>query len=142
MTGAESLIRTLIVSGVEVCFANPGTTELQMVIALDRLDVVDVIFANRVYKILYGELRATGAEPGRASETPSLTSAVLTLTGWRSPGAWAWKRFVWRRWRLLPTRSALPADAEDPSSSSSGFRIGTRSFDLLQTSAVQSIGSG
>jgi acetolactate synthase-1/2/3 large subunit len=38
MTGAESLIRTLIASGVEVCFANPGTTELQLVIALDKVD--------------------------------------------------------------------------------------------------------
>ena len=28
MTGAESLIHTLIASGVEVCFANPGTTEM------------------------------------------------------------------------------------------------------------------
>ena len=37
--------------------------------AREKLDVVNVIFANRVYKILYGELRATGVEPGRASDT-------------------------------------------------------------------------
>src|SRR4030042_2489385 len=37
--------------------------------AREKLDVVDVVFANRVYKILYGELRATGATPGRASDT-------------------------------------------------------------------------
>ncbi|PIX21246.1 MAG: hypothetical protein COZ69_15820, partial [Deltaproteobacteria bacterium CG_4_8_14_3_um_filter_45_9] len=43
MTGAESLIRTLVVSGVEVCFANPGTTELQLVIALDRLETMRCI---------------------------------------------------------------------------------------------------
>jgi acetolactate synthase-1/2/3 large subunit len=35
--------------------------------ARERLDVVNVIFANRVYKILHGELLAVGAQPGRAS---------------------------------------------------------------------------
>jgi acetolactate synthase-1/2/3 large subunit len=35
VTGAEALIRTLIDAGLEVCFANPGTTEMPMVRALD-----------------------------------------------------------------------------------------------------------
>jgi len=35
--------------------------------ARENLDVVNVVFANRVYKILFGELRSTGAEPGVAS---------------------------------------------------------------------------
>lgn len=35
--------------------------------AREKLDVVNVVFANRVYKILYGELSAAGMEPGRAS---------------------------------------------------------------------------
>ena len=82
--------------------------------AREKLDVVNVVFANRVYKILYGELRAGGATPGRASDNffdlgrPDLDWVGLAR-------AWAWKRFVWRRWRALPTRSALPAAAEDPS---------------------------
>jgi acetolactate synthase-1/2/3 large subunit len=37
--------------------------------AREKLDVVNVVFANRVYKILYGELRAWGAVPGPASDT-------------------------------------------------------------------------
>jgi acetolactate synthase-1/2/3 large subunit len=37
--------------------------------AREKLDVVNIVFANRVYKILFGELRSTGAEPGRASNT-------------------------------------------------------------------------
>jgi acetolactate synthase-1/2/3 large subunit len=37
--------------------------------AREKLDVVNVVFANRVYKILFGELRATGAEPGAASNS-------------------------------------------------------------------------
>ncbi|MEV4629874.1 acetolactate synthase large subunit [Micromonospora sp. NPDC049523] len=35
MNGAESLLRTLADAGVEVCFSNPGTTELHLVGALD-----------------------------------------------------------------------------------------------------------
>jgi acetolactate synthase-1/2/3 large subunit len=35
MNGAQSLIRTLVDAGVEVCFANPGTSEMHFVAALD-----------------------------------------------------------------------------------------------------------
>ena len=36
MNGAESVVRSLHGAGVEVCFANPGTSEMQFVDALDR----------------------------------------------------------------------------------------------------------
>jgi acetolactate synthase-1/2/3 large subunit len=38
MTGAECLLRTLLNNGVEVCFMNPGTSEMQFVAALDRVN--------------------------------------------------------------------------------------------------------
>jgi acetolactate synthase-1/2/3 large subunit len=38
MNGAESLVRTLVVNGVEVCFTNPGTSEMHFVAALDRVE--------------------------------------------------------------------------------------------------------
>jgi hypothetical protein len=37
VTGAESMIRTLIDGGLDVCFANPGTTEMPIVRALDEV---------------------------------------------------------------------------------------------------------
>lgn len=37
MNGAESLVRTLIGSSVDVCFANPGTSEMHFVAALDHV---------------------------------------------------------------------------------------------------------
>ncbi|MFE7159529.1 acetolactate synthase large subunit [Streptomyces sp. NPDC057636] len=37
MNGAQSLIRTLVRTGVEVCFANPGTSEMHFVAALDSV---------------------------------------------------------------------------------------------------------
>jgi acetolactate synthase-1/2/3 large subunit len=36
MNGAESLVETLVDGGVEVCFTNPGTSEMHFVAALDR----------------------------------------------------------------------------------------------------------
>jgi acetolactate synthase-1/2/3 large subunit len=38
VNGAESLLRTLVTSGVEVCFANPGTSEMHFVSAVDRVE--------------------------------------------------------------------------------------------------------
>ncbi len=37
MNGAESLVRTLIDSGIDVCFSNPGTSEMHFVAALDKV---------------------------------------------------------------------------------------------------------
>ncbi|MBL0158601.1 MAG: acetolactate synthase large subunit [Bryobacterales bacterium] len=37
MNGAEVLLRTLIANGVDTCFMNPGTSEMQFVAALDRV---------------------------------------------------------------------------------------------------------
>ena len=36
MNGAESLINALAAHGVDACFANPGTSEMQLVAALDK----------------------------------------------------------------------------------------------------------
>src|SRR5215204_3966764 len=40
MTGAESVLRTLSAAGVRACFANPGTSEMHLVAALDRVPEV------------------------------------------------------------------------------------------------------
>ncbi|MDX1734134.1 MAG: acetolactate synthase large subunit, partial [Halioglobus sp.] len=38
MNGAESLLTTLIDNGIEVCFTNPGTSEMHFVAALDEVE--------------------------------------------------------------------------------------------------------
>ena len=40
MTGAEAILETAAAAGVEVCFANPGTTEMALVKALDAVPAV------------------------------------------------------------------------------------------------------
>jgi thiamine pyrophosphate-dependent acetolactate synthase large subunit-like protein len=38
MNGAESLLTTLLANKVDVCFANPGTSEMHFVAALDSVE--------------------------------------------------------------------------------------------------------
>src|SRR4030095_14244141 len=37
MNGAESLVKTLLACGIDTCFANPGTSEMHFVAALDHV---------------------------------------------------------------------------------------------------------
>ncbi len=45
LNGAESLVATLAASGVGLCFANPGTSEMHFVAALDRVPGVRCVLA-------------------------------------------------------------------------------------------------
>ncbi|MEM9141076.1 MAG: acetolactate synthase large subunit, partial [Pseudomonadota bacterium] len=45
MNGAESLVRTLLASKVDVCFTNPGTSEMHFVAALDHVPGMRCVLA-------------------------------------------------------------------------------------------------
>lgn len=68
MNGAHALISTLTAAGVDVCFANPGTSEMHFVAALD-----DVTQMRGVLALFEGV--ATGAADGygRMAGTPAAT---------------------------------------------------------------------
>ena len=68
MNGAESLVRSLIASGVDTCFTNPGTSEMHFVAALDHVPGMRSVLA------LF-EGVATGAADGywRMSGKPACT---------------------------------------------------------------------
>ena len=72
MNGAESLVRTLVAGGVEVCFTNPGTSEMHFVAALDRVD------GMRCVLCLF-EGGATGAADGYARMADKPASTLLHL---------------------------------------------------------------
>lgn len=46
MNGSVSLIKTLVNSGVEVCFTNPGTSEMHFVAALDEVESMVSVFGK------------------------------------------------------------------------------------------------
>lgn len=68
MNGAESLVRTLVASGVEMCFANPGTSEMHFVAALDHVPGIRCALG-------LAEGVVTGAADGyaRLAEKPAAT---------------------------------------------------------------------
>ena len=72
MNGAQSLIRTLVDAGVDVCFMNPGTSEMHFVAALD-----DVPAMRGVLALFEGV--ATGAADGYARMAGKPASTLLHL---------------------------------------------------------------
>src|SRR6202046_5082840 len=72
MNGAESLVRSLAAGGVDTCFTNPGTSEMHIVAALDRL---------REMRCVLGlfEGVATGAADGYARMTGKPACTLLHL---------------------------------------------------------------
>jgi acetolactate synthase-1/2/3 large subunit len=68
MNGAESLVRTLVAGGVDTCFANPGTSEINVVEALDRITEMRCVLG-----LFEGVV--TGAADGyaRMAEKPACT---------------------------------------------------------------------
>ena len=47
ITGADVLCDTLLANGVNVCFANPGTSEMHFVAALDLKPAMRCVLAGR-----------------------------------------------------------------------------------------------
>ncbi|MDA9414154.1 decarboxylase [Bradyrhizobium sp. CCBAU 25360] len=68
MTGADLLCDTLLVNGVNVCFANPGTSEMHFVAALDRRTEMRCVLS-------LSEAVVTGAADGyaRMADKPAAT---------------------------------------------------------------------
>jgi acetolactate synthase-1/2/3 large subunit len=72
MNGAECLLRTLLANGIDVCFMNPGTSEMQFVAALDRVP------GMRAVLCLF-EGVCSGAADGYARMTGRPASTLLHL---------------------------------------------------------------
>ncbi len=72
MNGAQALIRTLVGCGVEVCFANPGTSEMHFVAALDAVPQM-----RGVLTLFEGV--ATGAADGYGRMAPAPAAVLLHL---------------------------------------------------------------
>src|SRR5260370_27814920 len=68
MNGAESLLRTLVGSGVEVCFGNPGTSEMHFVSALDRVEGMRTVLG-----LFEGAVTGMAEGYGRMAEKPAAT---------------------------------------------------------------------
>jgi acetolactate synthase I/II/III large subunit len=72
MNGAQALIRTLTESGVDVCFSNPGTSEMHFVAALDKVPEMHGV-------LCLFEGVATGAADGYGRMAARPAAALLHL---------------------------------------------------------------
>ena len=68
MNGAQSLIRTLVGGGVDVCFANPGTSEMHFVASLDAVPEMRAVLA-----LFEGVVTGAADGYGRMAERPAAT---------------------------------------------------------------------
>ncbi len=68
MNGAENLLRTAARAGIEICFANPGTSEMALVAALDRVPEIRAILG-----VFEGVCTGAADGYGRMAEKPALT---------------------------------------------------------------------
>jgi acetolactate synthase I/II/III large subunit len=70
--GAESLIRTAVQAGIDVCFANPGTTEMPLVAALDAVPGMRAVLG-----LFEGVCTGAADGYGRMTGRPALTLTHL-----------------------------------------------------------------
>ena len=68
MNGAESLINALAEHGVDACFANPGTSEMQLVAALDKQPQIRAVLC-----LFEGVVTGAADGYGRMADKPALT---------------------------------------------------------------------
>ena len=68
MNGAEGLIRSLLASGVDTCFTNPGTSEMHFVAALDRIEGMRCVLA-----LFEGVVTGAADGYGRMKDRPAST---------------------------------------------------------------------
>lgn len=68
MNGAESLVHTLLDGGVDVCFANPGTSEMHFVAALDHIPGMRCVLG-----LFEGVVSGAADGYGRMADKPSVT---------------------------------------------------------------------
>ena len=83
MNGAESLVHTLLKGGVNVCFTNPGTSEMHFVAALDKIEgmrCVLCLFEGVVSGAADGYARMTGKPAATLLHLgPGLGNALANL---------------------------------------------------------------
>jgi len=89
MNGAESLVRTLVKGGVDVCFTNPGTSEVHFVAALDRVPgmrSVLALFEGVATGACDGFYRIAG-RPASPTASPICTTPRRRIRAWSTSSA-------------------------------------------------------
>ena len=135
MNGAQALIRTLVDAGVDVCFTNPGTSEMHFVAALD-----DVPEMRAILGLFEGVVTGAADGYGRMADRPAATllhlgpgSATASPTC-TTPGGRACRSSTssatTRRTTSSTTRRSSPTSTRSPRNVSGWVRRPTQTEDL------------
>lgn len=145
MNGSECIIKSAKDAGIEVCFANPGTTELPLVVALDTVGGIRPVLA------LF-EGVCTGAADGYARMLqkpamvllhlgPGLANGIANLHNARRAHSrivtMVGEHSTWHRASDPP----LAMDIESLAQTVSGWQRTCRSSDLLGQDMADAIGT-
>jgi acetolactate synthase-1/2/3 large subunit len=134
MNGAESLIRTARAAGIDVCFANPGTTEMPLVVALDRVPGIRPVL-GLFEGVCTGAADGYGRMAGRPALTllhlgPGLANGLANLHNARKAHTplvnLVGEHATWH----LQVESPLRADIEGPARSVGWVRASSRAGAL------------
>lgn len=91
MNGAKSLVKTLLAAGVDTCFANPGTSEMHFVAALDQVEGMQCVLGlqeNVVTGMADGYYRIAGKPACTLLHcAPGLSNGMANLHNARRAGS-------------------------------------------------------
>lgn len=140
MDGIESLIRTLVAGGVDTCFANPGTSEMPFVAAVDQVPELKCVLC-----LTEGVVTGAADGYGRMTDRPAATllhlgvgvaNGLSNLHNARKARSPMINLVGQNAARHLRHESILDASIEAPLAAYSDWlRIGRHSMDLAADTA-------
>ena len=141
MNGAESLVRTLLASGVDTCFANPGTSEMHFVAALDQVPGMRCVlglFEGVVTGAADGYARIAGKPAATLLHCgPGLGNALANLHNGRRANTMMVNCVGDQATYHRPLDAPLTADTEGLARSVSGWvRTASKAADVGADAAV------
>lgn len=144
MNGAEALARTLLAAGVDTCFANPGTSEMHFVSALDRVAGLQCVL-GLAETVVSGCADGYGRMAGKPAATllhcgPGLANGLANFHNARRAHTPIVSIVGDQATRHRPYDAPLTADTEGLARSVSGFVrtcVSSRSVGSDAAAAIQ-----
>jgi acetolactate synthase-1/2/3 large subunit len=145
MNGAEILVKTAVAAGIEVCFANAGTTEMGIVRALDEVPGIRAIL-GLFEGVCTGAADGYGRMAGKPALSllhlgPGLANGIANLHNGRRSRApllnIVGEHATWH----LPADAPLTMDIESLASTVSGWLRTNLSAETLSRDTADAIGA-
>jgi acetolactate synthase I/II/III large subunit len=143
-TGAEALVHTLIEGGIDTCFANPGTSEMHFVAALDRIPGIRCILGlqeNTVTGMADGFFRVTRRPAATLLHCgPGLANGIANLHNARRAGSGMVNIVGDHAIPHVPHDSPLTSDIDALAGASSDWHAFCKDPGRIGADAVRALG--